>query len=81
MSIFHETCPACGYKSEVPVEWTFHMRADHGRDDEPCERCGEWDDERTTNGPGGWLHERCADQLATEEALRHYERLFEDGAA
>lgn len=81
MSIFHEVCPACDYRSEVPVEWEFHRRADHGRDDEPCERCGEWDDARTELTEFGWMHEGCANQVAYDQALAHYERLFDDREA
>lgn len=74
MSIVPDSCPSCGERIISYAHWDWHKRVDHLREDEPCERCGEWDDERTTFGPYGWMHHGCEGQTAYEAALAHEER-------
>lgn len=79
MSIVPDSCPSCGEPITSFAHWDWHKRVDHLREYEPCEACGQWDDERTQPGPGGWLHDGCSDQLAADAAAVHIER--QEGAA
>lgn len=71
MSVVPNLCPMCGEAIESYAFWDWHKRVDHLRDDEPCERCGQWDEERTLPTQFGWMHAGCANQIATEQAKAH----------
>jgi hypothetical protein len=73
MTVVPDSCPDCGQPIESFALWDWHMKVDHGRDYEPCDYCGQWDDEPTYFGHGGWLHERCSDELASEAARAYME--------
>lgn len=77
MTIVHEKCVLCDFPTPSFAVQDFHRRVDHLRDDEPCEICGEWDEARTSVTEFGWAHDGCANQLAYDRALAHYERWLE----
>lgn len=79
MTVIPDSCPACGEPIEGYAHWDWHRKVDHLRDDQPCEKCGQWDDEPTTYGEFGWMHEGCRTQVGRDLAEAHIER--EDGAA
>lgn len=70
---FYEVCPLCDFKSSSWAMWDFHRQVEHLRDFDPCERCGQWDDERTLPTQFGVMHPGCANQLAREQAEAHIE--------
>lgn len=72
--IHYDICLLCGEATPTPESWDAHRREVHVRDDEPCEICGEWDDERTVFTEFGWAHFGCATQKGYELAQEHMER-------
>lgn len=61
-------CPLCGEALPTWAYFDWHRQMEHDRTDEPCDLCGQWNDERTGFGPFGWAHLSCEAQKAEQEA-------------